>query len=164
MENEKLNYQDVVFSFTHNILKEGVVAYSAYVASALHGASEQPVDVTSLMLTDDEGDFIQRELECAFYNILEVLSAYHSPEMTKPDGSTYRFILRLPDSRKPHIDGLISHELQRTFVSWVLSVWYGNRLPHEAARQRQLYDAAIATAKHDVLVARGGVRRGCSYL
>jgi hypothetical protein len=164
MKNENLNYEDVVFSLTHDILKEDIVANSAYIASALHAVSEQPTDVTPFMLTDDEDDFMQRELKCAFFHIMEALSAYLSPETAAPDGATYRIVLRLPTRRKPLLDDLIAHELQRAMACWVLSVWYAGRLPHEATRQRQLYDAAIATARHDVFAACGQVRRGCNYL
>lgn len=163
MENENVNYQDVVFSYTLDVLRVDIHAHSAYIASSLHAAAEQPMDITPFMITYDEEEWVCSELKRAFYNLLSALSAYVLPDSCIVGSDEYRFVIKLPMTRKAHNDSLITHELQRAMVSWVLTSWYSNRLPQEAARQQQLYDVAVATARHDVFMAHGGMKRECNY-
>lgn len=163
MENKnKSIFEKVSFPYSYDILKESLTADSAYIARSLYDISAEKSSVVSLIITEDDHDFIASRISRACVDMVTRLVAYIGEE-TQFEEEPYTFVLNLPTYRNETIDMLISHELQRAVVAHVLSGWYELRLPEMAARQRQLYEAAIAMVRHDIYMARGKVYRAGSY-
>lgn len=155
--------EKVSFAFSYNTVEEALLADSAYVARALYDVALEKPSVASYIITEDDKSFIVAHVPEACAHIATRLAAYIAHDVQFHD-EPYTFVLSLPSCRNVAIDSLILHELLRAIVAYVLSQWYEVRLPDMAARQQQLYDAAIAMVRHDIFMARGIVRRAGSYM
>ena len=163
MENNNTQSLDkVTFAYTYDAVAEVLMADSAYIARSLYDVAAEKPSVASIMITEDDEEFVKANIVTACTDIITRLVAYVDDD-TQFDVEPYTFILRLPSSRRLAIDSLITHELLRAISAFVLARWYESRLPDVAMRQQQLYDAAIAMLRHDVFMARGKVHRTTTY-
>ena len=160
--NNKSIFEKVSFPYTYDLLKESLVADSAYIARSVYDISAEKSSVLPIIITEDDRDFIIARISRACVDIVTRLVAYIGEE-TQFEEEPYTFVLNLPTYRNETIDMLISHELHRAIVAHVLAGWYEMRLPEMAKRQWQLYEAAIAMVRHDVYMARGKVHRVGTY-
>lgn len=162
MNNNEITLQEVSFAFTSDSLMKQLRAESSYIAHSLYTAMPEKGSVTQLVVSEDVADFVSMEVQNAFASICSALSAYlcdSSQCVTNP----YTVVLRMPERRNKELDALLLHELQRAIVTFVLARWYEYKLPEVAAKQMQLHQAAISTARHDVFMAYGGAKRPCNY-
>lgn len=164
MKNYNSAFQEVIFSFTYDALMPVIHAESAYIAKTallnqVEGDVRTAIDFT---VTDDEEHFVRLSLQHAHTILLTRLSAYLA-ESTDRLADTWVVRLLLPERRKSEYDQLIMSELQRAYVTYVLACWYENSLPDVAARHRQLFDAAVSTAMHDIFMLHGGMKRKACY-
>ena len=163
MENKnKSILEKVSFPYTYASLEESLTADSAYIARSIYDMAAEKSSVLPIIITEDDRDFITSRISRACVDIVTRLVAYIGEE-TQFEDEPYTFVLNLPSCRNVAIDMLISHELQRAIVAHILAGWYELRLPEMAARQWQLYEAAIAMVRHDIYMARGKVHRVGSY-
>ena len=116
---------------------------SSYIARSLYDVAAEKPQVTPLIITEDDKPFIVGQLTQACADIVTRLAAYIAEE-TQFEDEPYTFVFTLPTCRNASVDALIRHELLRAIVTYVLTRWYEVRLPAVAAREQQLYDAAIA--------------------
>ncbi len=155
--------EDVTFSFTSHILLEMARADSSYIATSLYAVAAEKSDVMPFVITEDEMPFVLACLRNAYNELLTRLMAYVG-EGSRCNDECFEIVLKLPVARRSEIDNLIAHELQRAYVTYLLSRWYENKLPDIAMRQLQLYEAAVAMARHDIFVAYGGMKRKPHYI
>ena len=165
MTTYSIAFEDVAFTYTYDELMTEINADSAYIAKSM-GVSAGVDGVASslpFIVTSDEETFVRAALSEALNVVLNRMSAYLAESRPALVG-TYVVRLLLPERRKEQYDSLISNELRRALVTYVLVRWYENRLPDVALRQQQLHNAAISTAMHDIFMLYGGVRRkSCFY-
>lgn len=164
MENKNNDLlEKVAFAFSYISIEEMLVADSSYIARSLYATATEKQSVASMIITEDDKQFVEANITCACVDIVTRLMAYVDAE-TQFDSEPYTFVFNLPKGRKITIDSLISHELMRAVSAFILSRWYDVLLPDMAARQQQLYEAAVAMVRHDIFMARGKVARPTSYL
>lgn len=156
-------FEKVSFAFPYTAVEEAIFADSSYIARALYDVAAEKPQVTPFIVTEDDKPFIVEHLVQACADVVTRLTAYVAADTQFAD-EPYTFVLSLPTGRNEAIDSLVRHELLRAMVTYVLTRWYEVRLPAVAARQQQLYEAAIAMLRHDLFMARGRVRRPGSYL
>lgn len=150
-------------SFTLEQLLEEAHAESAYIAHSIFTMQAEKSSVLPLILNPDHRDFARRVLDEAFAAVVTALQAYVLDGTSRTE-SLYEVVLQLPAQPKASVDALLMHEMERAFVTFLLSRWYECKLPQIAARQYQLFEAAIATIKHDIYMAYGGMKRPHSYI
>ena len=155
--------EKVSFAFTYTAVEEAVMSDSSYIARSLYDVAAEKPQVTPLIITEDDKPFIVEQVTQACADIVTRLAVYIAEE-TQFEDEPYTFVFTLPTCRNASVDALIRHELLRAIATHVLSRWYEVRLPAVAAREQQLYDAAIAMLRHDIFMAHGPVRRAGSYL
>ena len=154
-------YQNVKFAFCIDALLHEAHVDSSYIASSLYAVSEPKTSVLPYIVTDDETPFIRRAVAEAFSAIVPRLQAYIADASISDEGCI--LILRLPVTRHKTCDELLMHELQRAFVTYILSKWYDTRLPDKSLQQQRLYEAAVSMALHDIHLAEGRVVRKSTY-
>lgn len=155
--------EEVSFAITYSAIEEVLMADSSYIARSLYDVAAEKSSVLPIIITADDREFILSRVLQACNHIATNLVAYIAHD-TQFAHEPYTFVLHLPVQRNVAIDALISHELLRAIVAYVLAGWYELRLPDMASRQWQLYEAAIAMIRHDVFMAQGRVRRACNYV
>ncbi len=163
MNTENKQYCDVTFAFCVDSLLREAHAESSYVVASVYNMSSEKTDVTPLILSEDELPLVRRAVKDVYTALLTRLQAYLGCG-NKQEDDTYYIVVRLPKERKSSIDDLILHELQRSFVSFLLSKWFENKLPEQAAYYLQLYSVAIDSVLHDIFMAYGGMKRTSSYI
>lgn len=163
MKKKKRNYQEVVFAHTFDALFKKLHAESSYMASSLYSASTEKVDVTPLIITQDESAFMRDAMRKAHNLIVSRLSGYLT-DTVYPDENDFVIELILPTDRPANIDHLISHEIERMLITYALAVWYEYR--HNDATNRQMHAcaASLTTLLHDVLLAHKGCKRPENYI
>lgn len=157
-------FQEVLFSYTFDVLMTSVHADSAYIAMSVGATapSDKKPSLQSLIVTDDEAPFVRTALQQAHTAMLTRMSAYLA-EQPAAEEDVYAIQLYLPERRKSEYDTLIMNELQRAFVTFVLARWYEHKLPDVAVQQQRLYESAVASAMHDIFMLYGGMRRKDCY-
>lgn len=164
MPKKNKRYESITFAFCTDTLLREAHASSSYIAASLPAITKETPDITAFILTEDELPFVKRAVRQAQSDILSHIAAYtENCPVNTGDENLWTIILRLPSTRHKATDGLLLHELQRAFVSYILSDWFHVKFPDEAIRQKQLYEAALSTIRHDIFTAFGGVRRQGSY-
>lgn len=156
------NLTVVMFDYPIADLKAELQSDSSYIASSLYGVAAEKASVLPFMLTDDESDFVKTALQRAYAAVAARVSAYLSPLSGVGEESCV-VALSLPATRHEGIDKLIEYEIRRALVTHALSQWYECKVPDIAQRQWQLHEAALSMVVHDVYMAYGGMKRGCSY-
>lgn len=160
--NNNDNCVEVMFDYPVSNLMADVQSDSSYIASSLYGMAAEKSSVMPIIVTDDESDYVKDALARAYNAIATRVAAYLSPS-SESSNTQCTIGLLLPTVRHQAVDGLIEHELRRAFVTYVLAQWYECKIPDVARRQWQLYEAAMSMAMHDIFMAYGGMKRGCSY-
>lgn len=157
-------FQEVLFSYTYDVLMKSIHADSAYIAMSVGSnmPNAEKSSLSPLIITDDEAPFVRSALLQAHVAMLTRMSAYLA-EQPKASDEVFAIQLFLPERRKPDYDTLIMNELLRAFVTFVLARWYEHKLPEIALQQQQLYESALSTAMHDIFMLYGGMRRRDCY-
>lgn len=159
---KKINFQEAMFSYALDALLSEIHAESSYIASSLYSIATEKQSVLPLIISQDERDFVSMNLHEAHNLIASRLAAYLS-DATGIAREYYNIELLLPENRPSTIDSLISHEINRCLVSFVLAKWYENRLPDIATRQYQVFNASLAALFHDTIMARRGCKKPLNY-
>ncbi len=164
MENKNVKCDSTTFALCTDALLREAHADSSYIAASLAATVKELPDITALILTEDELPFVKRSIREAQSDIITRIAAYTEDSAGDTGDNLQTITLKLPKSRHKATDELLLHELQRAFVTHILSDWYSVRFPDEAARQRLLYEAALSTIRHDIFTAYGGMKRkGCYF-
>ena len=124
MENNNTQSLDkVTFAYTYDAIAEVIMADSAYIARSLYDVATDKPSVASIIITEDDKEFVKVNIINACNDIVTRLLAYIDDD-TQFDVEPYTFILKLPSSRQLAIDSLITHELLRAISAFVLARWY----------------------------------------
>lgn len=162
MKTDSNSLSQLVVAIDIDTLFKTAHADSSYIVNAMQAQAHEG-SLLPYILGEGDRQFASVALADAFAHITTRLAAYIDPS-TAVVGDTYNIILLLPATRPSQLDTLIAHELQRAFVTFLLSRYYELRLPEVAMRQHQLCEAAIETARHDIFMAYGGMKRRGSYI
>lgn len=134
--------------------------------SAAPGEEVKPGWSDKIIISSDEYDWCKTPMDEAFSKIRDVLFAYAANGCEGAfvdNGEDYLFRLAIESSAGSDIPLHVTKHVKEAFVSYVLSVWFSERIPEKAAYLMSQFEVLMSMIRVSLCRRKGRIRRPVSY-
>lgn len=149
-----------------DILKE-LTRRTSYTAMAVTpGEDVKPGWSDKIIISSDEYGWCEAPMAEAFSKIRDVLFAYAANGCEGAfvdNGEDYLFRLAIDSSAGSDVPLHVTRNVKEAFVSYILSVWFSERIPEKAAYLMSQFEVLMSMVRVSLCRRKDRVRRPVSY-